>query len=156
MIPVNPGFQEDGMTDKYDNIIDLPHHVSKKHPQLGRDSYAAQFSPFAALTGYEDIVSETARATDEKTELDDDAKLRLSNKLKILLDHLDENPVISVTYFLPDKRKSGGRYVTADGIIKKYDDYEKIIYMTNGTVIRLDDLYEISAQIITEYLPEEF
>lgn len=83
-------------------------------------------------------------------------KFRLSNKLKIVLDHLDENPVISVTYFLPDKRKSGGRYVTVDTTIKKYDDYEKIIYTAEGTVIRLDDLYEISAQIITEYLPEEF
>ena len=143
-------------TDKYSEIINLPHHVSKKHPQLGRDSYAAQFSPFAALTGYEDIVSETARATDEKTELDDDAKLRLSNKLSIAIDHLDEDPVVSVTYFLPDKKKSGGKYVTVDGTIKKYDDYKKMIYMTDGTVIRLDDLYEIKGKIITEYLPEEF
>ena len=144
------------MTDKYDEIINLPHHVSKTHPQLGRDSYAAQFSPFAALTGYEDIVSDVARATDEKTELDDDAKLRLSNKLKIVLDRLDENPVISVTYFKPDKKKSGGRYVTTDGTVKKYDYYEKTIYMTNGTVIRLDDLYEIKGKIITEYFTEEY
>ncbi len=144
------------MTDKYDKIINLSHHVSKKHPPLGVDSYAAQFSPFAALTGYEDIVFETARATDEKTELDDDAKLRLSNKLRTVLDHLDEDPVISVTYFLQDEKKSGGRYVTADKTIKKYDNYEKMIYMTDGTVIRLDDLYEIEGNIITEYLSAEF
>ena len=144
------------MEDKYNNILNLPHHVSKKHLPLGRDSYAAQFSPFAALSGYEDVVSDAARATDEKTELDDDAKLRLSNKLRIVLDHLDENPVVSVTYFLPDKKKSGGRYVTFDGIIKKYDNYEKIIYMTNKKTIRLDDLYEIKGKIITESLTEEF
>ena len=144
------------MNDKYSNIINLPHHVSERHPPLGRDSYAAQFSPFAALSGYEDVVSDAARATDEKTELDDDAKLRLSNKLRIVLDHLDENPVVTVTYFQPDKKKSGGRYVTFDGIIKKYDNYEKIIYMTNKKTIRLDDLYEIKGNIITEYLPEEF
>ena len=142
-------------TNKYEDIIHLQHPASANHPQMPIEDRAAQFSPFAALAGYEDIVSETVRATDEKTELDDDAKLRLSNKLKIVFDHLDENPVISVTYFLPDKRKSGGRYVTVDGAIKKYDDYEKIIYMTDGTVIRLDDLYEISAEIITEYLSEE-
>lgn len=89
-------------------------------------------------------------------ELDDDAKLRLSNKLRIVLDHLDENPVVTVTYFQPDKKKSGGRYVSFDGIIKKYDNYEKIIYMTNKKTIRLDDLYEIKGKIITEYLTEEF
>ena len=101
-------------------------------------------------------MSSAARATDEKTELDDDAKLRLSNKLSIVIDHIDENPAISVTYFLPDKKKSGGRYVTVDGTIKKYDDYEKMIYMTGGTTVRLDDLYEIKGEIITGYLPEEF
>jgi len=143
------------MTDKYEKIINLPHHVSKKHPPLSRDSCAAQFSPFAALTGYEEIVSDAARATDEKTELDDDAKLRLSGKLQIVLDHIDEDPVVSVTYFLPDKKKSGGRYVTVDGTVKKYDNYEKMIYMTNGTVIRLNDLYEIKGKIITEYFTEE-
>ena len=141
--------------DKYEKIINLPHHVSKKHPPLDSDSYAAQFSPFAALTGYEDIVSETSRATDEKTELDDDAKLRLSRKLQIVLDHIEENPVISVTYFVQDKRKAGGKYVTVDGTIKKYDNYEKMIYMTDGTKIRLYDLYEINGKIINEYFSEE-
>ena len=140
------------MTNKYDEIINLPHHISKKHPQLGVDSYAAQFSPFAALTGYEEIVSETSRATEEKTELDNDAKLRLSEKLSVVLENSDKAPVVTITYFVPDKKKTGGKYTVIEGTVKKYDAYEKTILLSDGTKIQLDDLYDISGDILPDEL----
>ena len=139
------------MTNKYDEIINLPHHISKKHPPLGRDSYAAQFSPFAALTGYDDVVSEAARVTEEKTELDEDAKLRISNRLSFILDHIDKDPGVTITHFLPDARKSGGKYVKSVGKIKKYDGYEKIIYMESGTKIKLENVFDINSELLTKY-----
>ena len=141
---------------KYDHIKNLPHHVSKKHPQLSRDSYAAQFSPFAALTGYEEIVAETARVTNEKMELDDDTKLRISNRLNVVFDHLDEEPVISITYFQPDKKKAGGEYVTVTGTVKTFDEIDRFILMTDGKKIPADDLFDVRGEIIDEYLPEDF
>ena len=141
--------------NKYDDIINLPHHVSERHPQLGRDSYAAQFSPFAALTGYDGIVEEIARVTDERIELDDDSKDRISYKLGIVLDHLDDKPEVTVTYFLPDKKKDGGKYVTATGIITAFDRYERIIQLSDGPRIPVDDLLDIQGKIISRYLPEE-
>lgn len=141
--------------NKYDDIINLPHHVSERHPQLGRDSYAAQFSPFAALTGYDGIVEEIARVTDERIELDDDSKDRISYKLGIVLGHLDDEPEITATYFLPDKKKDGGSYVTVTGIIKAFDGYERIIQLSDGPRIPVDDLLDIQGKIISRYLPEE-
>lgn len=102
---------------KYDKIKNHPHHISQRHPQLNRASYAARFSPFAALTGYDDIVKEVARSTNEKYDLDEDAKLRLSNRLSVVFDHLDEEPEISLTYFEPDRKKAGGEYVTVTGTV---------------------------------------
>lgn len=142
-------------TNKYDDIINLPHHVSERHPQLSKDSYAAQFSPFAALTGYDGIVEEIARVTDERIELDDDSKDRISYKLGIVLDHLDDQPELTVTYFLPDKKKDGGKYVTATGIITDFDRYERIIQLSDGPRIPVDDLLDIQGKIISRYLPEE-
>ncbi|MBO7375791.1 MAG: hypothetical protein J6V01_01705 [Clostridia bacterium] len=139
---------------KYDGIIDLPHHVSERHPQLGKDSYAAQFSPFAALTGYEGVIEETARATDERPVLDDEAKERLSARLSVLLAHLDEAPVVSVTCFVPDKKKSGGSFATLTGRIKSYSQTERIIIMSGGERIPLDNVYEIRGEIIDRYLAD--
>ena len=135
--------------NKYDDIINLPHHVSERHPQLSKDSYAAQFSPFAALTGYDGIVEEIARVTDERIELDDDSKDRISHKLGIVLDHLDDELEITVIYFLPDKKKDGGKYVTATGIIKAFDRYERIIQLSDGPRIPVDDLLDIQGKIIS-------
>lgn len=104
--------------NKYDDIINLPHHVSERHPQLSKDSYAAQFSPFAALTGYDGIVEEIARVTDERIVLDDDSKDRISYKLGIVLGHLDDEPEITATYFLPDKKKDGGTLATEQASLK--------------------------------------
>ena len=133
------------MTDKgiYDDIIELPHHVSKRHPPLGRESYAAQFSPFAALTGYEGIVAESARSTEKRIELDDDAKERISGELSFILSRPDERIRTSVTYFLPDERKEGGEYVTVAGTVESFDGIERTIRMSDGTVIRLDDVTDL-------------
>ena len=139
---------------KYDGIIDLPHHVSERHPQLGKDSYAAQFSPFAALTGYEGVIEETARATDERPVLDDEAKERLSARLSVLLAHLDEAPVVSVTCFIPDKKKSGGSCATLTGRIKSYSETGRMIITDDGQKIPLDDVYEIRGDIIDRYLSD--
>ena len=136
---------------KYDDIIHLPHHVSQRHPQLGRDSYAAQFSPFAALTGYEGIVEETARFTEEKGELTEEAKWRLSDKLILLLDRLEEEPEVSVTYFLPDRKKHGGEYVTVTGTLRKYDDLNRILHMTDGTLIPVSDIFDIRGDLFNRY-----
>ena len=97
---------------KYDIIKNHPNHVSQRHPQLSKASYAARFSPFAALTGYDDIVNEAARSTDEKYDLDDDARLRLSNRLSVVFDHPDEEPEISITYFI--LIGSAGKYIYRD------------------------------------------
>ena len=141
--------------NKYYDIINRPHHVSDRHPPLSRASYAAQFSPFAALSGYDSIVSETARITDEKPDLDDDAGERLSRKLAVVLRHIADKPTITVTYFLPDQKKDGGKVVTAKGTVKRFDELERVIFMADGEKIAVGSLLEISGEIIEASLPEE-
>lgn len=141
---------------KYDKIKNHPRHVSQRHPQLSRASYAARFSPFAALTGYDDIVKEVARSTNEKYDLDEDAKLRLSNRLSVVLEHLEEKPEVSITYFEPDRKKTGGEYITVTGTVKNFDEIDRIIVMTDGKKIPVDELLDVKAKIIDEYLPEDF
>ena len=96
--------------EKYKDIINLPHHVSKKHPQMSLESRTAQFAPFAALTGYDDEVRETARITNERIEIDDEAKNIIDNKIQMILDQLLERPTVKIAYFVPDGKKKGGRY----------------------------------------------
>ena len=132
---------------KYDNIINLPHHVSKKHPQLSKASYAAQFSPFAALSGYDGIVSEVARFTDEHVELGDTEMDILSAKIQIIGDHIKEHPKIELTYFVKDKKKSGGAYLQKTARIKRVDDMERIMYFTDGTNLPIDDITDMQGEI---------
>ena len=122
----------------YDNIIRLPHHVSSKHMHMTRADRAAQFAPFAALSGYGDEIDETARLTDHKIELSDDEKELLDVKLRMLNDGLCKNAAI--TYFIPDGRKSGGCYRTETGVISRIDEFERIVIMQNGVKIRIDDI----------------
>ncbi len=112
---------------KYDDIIHLPHHVSEKHPPMSRESRAAQFGSFAALTGYDDAVRETARLTDEPIIQEDEQIDRLNRKLLILAARLSEEPVAAFTYFEPDKRKAGGAYRSAAGIVRRIDGFEGIV-----------------------------
>lgn len=131
------------MTDNYNDIINLPHHVSPTRPQMSMMDRAAQFSPFAALTGYDAAIKETGRLTDEKIELGEEELSILNMKYQLLVDSLDEEPEVNITYFKPDDRKAGGAYLTASGTVKKIDDFERIIFMKNGTKIPMDDVLSI-------------
>lgn len=129
---------------KYDDIIGLPHPVSTKHPQMARADRAAQFSPFAALTGYNDAISETQRLTKTRRELDENKKAELDEKLSVLAAQLNERPVVRITYFKEDEKKEGGAYITVEGIVKKMKEYEKILQMEDGTQIPMQDVIELA------------
>ena len=131
----------------YEDIVDLPHHVSKKHPQPTMADRAARFAPFAAITGYEEMVLEEARVTDERIEMDESSKAALNEKLNMILEFLDEQPEVSITYFEPDKRKAGGAYVTVTGTVKRIDEYEHLVIMTDGKKINIDDIYNLQSEL---------
>ena len=139
------------MNDKYDHqydgIINLPHHVSATRPQMSMTNRAAQFSPFAALTGYDAVIRETGRLTNRRIELSEDRRADLDRKQQLLLDSLSDHPEVSVTYFIPDERKAGGAYVTVTGIVKKLDDYQRIMALTDGTMIPLDEIVELESDL---------
>ncbi|MEG0305116.1 MAG: hypothetical protein RR635_05430 [Oscillospiraceae bacterium] len=134
--------------NNYDDIINLPHHVSTAHPQMSILDRAAQFSPFAALTGYDDAVKETARLTDTKIELDEYEKTILNERLRLVTDCIEEYPEITITYYKPDSRKNGGAYITVTSCVKKIDDFEKTVYMTDGMVISIEEIFEIEGDLI--------
>ena len=124
----------------YDDIINLPHPESARHPRMSMAARAAQFSPFAALVGHGDAIHETARITDQKMELTEEEKAILDEKLRLLLDTGGE---AVFTYFRPDEKKDGGAYVTAAGSIKKLDLRSRRVILTGGAVIPLEDILEI-------------
>ena len=127
----------------YDDIIDLPHHVSSTRPRMPMLDRAAQFQPFRALTGYEDAVRETARLTDRRMELTEEEKARLDAALQRLMDSISSRPQVSVTWFQPDKRKAGGAYVTTTGRLKKIDDLEGVLILLGGERIVIEDILDI-------------
>lgn len=133
-------------THKYDDIINLPHHVSATREKMPISDRAAQFSPFAALTGYDAAIKETARLTDERIELDESRKTILNEQLQIVMERIQERPEITVTYFLPDEKKVGGAYANVTGCIKKIDEYERTVIMIDGTKIPIDQIYEITGE----------
>ena len=130
---------------KYDDIIHLPHYRSKKHAPMPLIDRAAQFSPFAALTGHDAAIKETARLTDRKIELDEYEIAAIDEKLQMIKMQLDSKQVseITVTYFQPDVRKEGGEYVTVTDKVKKMDEYVKCLIMHEGTRILVEDIIEI-------------
>ena len=128
---------------KYDDIIDLPHHVSSTHPHMPMSDRAAQFMPFRALSGYEDAVHETARLTDEKIELTEDEKAILDMRLQKLVDEISSQPKVTLTYFQPDKKKTGGAYVCVTGQLKKIDDFEGALILMGGERILIEDILDI-------------
>ena len=131
----------------YEDIVDLPHHVSRKHPQPTVADRAARFAPFAAITGYEEMVLEEARVTDDRIEMDESSKAALNEKLNMILEFIDEQPEVSITYFEPDKRKAGGAYVTVTGTVKRIDEYEHLVIMTDGKKINIDDIYNLQGEL---------
>lgn len=131
----------------YEDIVDLPHHISKKHPQPTMADRAARFAPFAAITGYEEMVLEEARVTDERIEMDESTKAALNEKLNMILEFVDEQPEVSITYFEPDMRKAGGAYITVIGTVKRIDEYEHLVIMTDGKKINIDDIYNLQSEL---------
>lgn len=129
---------------QYDDIIHLPHHVSSTRPQMSMMDRAAQFSPFAALVGYDAAIKETARLTDQKIELDDCAKEEINDKIQLITEHLSEDFEVVITYFQPDSRKARGAYVDAAGLVKKVDEYERLILFRDGKKIPIDNVLDIS------------
>ena len=129
--------------DPYEDIINLPHHVSPKRPQMSMQDRAAQFSPFAALTGYEDAIKETGRLTDVKIELSDEDRELLDQKQQYLQEHKGDRPEITITYFVPDEKKSGGAYISISGRMKRVDEYARQFVLTDGKKIPLDDIIDI-------------
>ena len=133
------------MSGKYDSIIELPHHVSQKRPQMSMHDRAAQFSPFAALTGYDEAVHETARLTDSKIELSEEELQALNMKYNALIEQLDEQPEVKFLYFVPDEKKTGGSYVTVTGIVRKVDKFKRVIILQSGETIQMDNVIDISS-----------
>ena len=128
---------------RYDDMIDLPHHTSKKHPRMPLLDRAAQFAPFAALTGHEAAIKETARLTEDEIELDENRKELLDLRLQQLQEHLSEQRSVTVTYFKPDEKKAGGAYETVTGVVKKVDAYAGKLVFADGQEVELNRIVEL-------------
>ena len=139
--------------EKYKDIINLPHKQSSKRPHMSLQDRAAQFAPFAALVGYDDAIKETGRLTDERIEMSEENLAVLNAQYQILVDHLDEEPEVTITYFVPDIYKTGGSYITKTGVVKKLDAYERLITMTDGAKIQMDDVLTLEGDIFSAAEP---
>ena len=135
------------MSGPYDNIINLPHPTSKRHPRMSLHDRAAQFSPFAALSGHAAALAETTRLTDRKIELDEDTRAELDRRQAVLLEHMDERPELTVTWFQRDEKKDGGAYLTTTGRLKKLRELERSLVLTDGTEIPLEDVVTLESDI---------
>ena len=135
------------MSGPYDDIINLPHPTSKRHPRMPIRDRAAIFSPFAALSGHGAAIAETARLTERRMELDEDSRAELDRKQAVLLEHMDEQPELTVTWFQPDERKDGGAYLTATGRLKKLRELERLLVLADGAEIPLEDVVALESDI---------
>ena len=138
------------MSGKYDDIIHLPHHVSQTHPQMPMHDRAAQFSPFAALTGYGAVIRETGRLTETRPELDEDAKGELDRRIALLSTLLESRPLVTLTYFQPDARKEGGACLTITGVVRKIDEYHHLLVMENSPQVPVRDLLSLESEWLGE------
>lgn len=134
------------MSGRYDDIIDLPHPVSQRHPQMPLADRAAQFSPFAALTGLDAALQETARLTDQRITLDEYEQAELDKTLQALREAAPQHPAVEITYFQSDARKAGGQYVTSVGHVKRIAEYEQQLILTEGTSIPLTEIIAAAMQ----------
>ena len=132
---------------QYDDIINMEHHKSKKHPPMSLYARSSQFAPFAALTGYEDAVTETAREVENRIEIDDELKNILDGKIQILIEQIKNKPEIIFTYFVPDVKKDGGTYISITGIVKKINLYSQNIILEDKTEIPISEIIDISGEI---------
>ena len=136
---------------RYDDIINLPHHVSKIRKPMPMINRAAQFAPFAALTGHDEAITETARQTTPKRILSSDEQEILSKRLAYAIGHVGERPNLTFTYFIPDTQKEGGRYVSTSGILRAHADFEKKIALEDGTVILIETIISISGDMLDKF-----
>ena len=136
------------MTRRYDDIITLPHPCSAKHRPMERIGRAAQFAPFAALSGYDDAVRETARLTDRQLEMDEEGLSLMDEKLHALLEIIRDQPQITITFFEPDRQKAGGAYLSVTGRIRRVDEINRQLILTDRTVIAMDAICEIDCALI--------
>ena len=134
--------------DNYEDIINLPHYEPKNHPRMSNYNRAAQFAPFAALTGYEEQVKETARLTDKRVEIDEGLRNLINSKLRIIDRNIKSKPEVTITYFVKDKKKNGGCYTTITGNVKKVDSIEEIIVLSDKTKINMKDILTITGEIL--------
>ena len=133
----------------YDDIIHLPRPVSPRRKPMSALARAAQFAPFAALTGYEAAILETGRLTDMRIELDESRKAVLNEKLRLLMLHLRDKPEVTITYFEPDLKKSGGAYLSVTGYVRKVDEYSRTVSLEDGTAVLIDQIFGIDSPLIT-------
>lgn len=136
---------------RYDDVINRQHPTSKKHPRMSNMNRAAQFAPFAALTGYEESIEETARLTDRRIELSEYEIEELNTKLSFIQEHIKERPEVTITYFQPDERKEGGKYITVTGKVRRIDDVYKVLIFEGEKIIKIDTVLKI---IIRNYCPK--
>lgn len=136
-------------TSRYSDIMHLSHHNSEKHPRMSMSDRAAQFSPFAALRSFGSAVSEAARLTEERHDTNEDWKEMLNSRLCVIQEHISEHPEITVIYFIPDERKSGGAYISFTGRVKKLDTIKNMIVFSDKTEIHFDDISDISGQLFS-------
>ncbi|MBQ7140921.1 MAG: hypothetical protein IJO32_05400 [Bacilli bacterium] len=129
--------------DKYDDIINLPHYEPKYHPRMSKYKRSAQFAPFAALVGYDEQVQECSRLTDKRLEIDDELKEKINNKLNKINELIKNSPEVEITYFIPDEKKDGGKYITEIGNVKRIDYINRFIKLTDNKKIILDDVIDI-------------
>ena len=134
--------------DNYEDIINLPHYEPKYHPRMSKHNRAAQFAPFAALTGYEEQVKETARLTDKRVEIDEGLRNLINSKLQIIDRNIKSKPEVTITYFVKDKKKNGGCYITITDKVKKVDSIEEIIVLSDKTKINMKDILTITGEIL--------
>lgn len=135
------------MPGKYDDIINCPHHVSEKRAPMPMASRAAQFSPFAALTGYDAAIEETGRLTEGWIDLDESSVEALNEKLLRIRQAMDAGPEVTVVYFRPDERKSGGAYISVTGVVKKLDSVDQSLLLEDGTLIFFENIYALTGEL---------
>ncbi len=140
------------MGDRYDDIINLPHPTSKKHPRMSMTQRAAQFAPFAAVHGHSEAVHEANRITMSKIELGDDEQAILDMKQNYLMEHGKARPDVMIVYFLPDQSKAGGSYITKQGYFKYFDAHLQRIILTDNSSIPIGDIVDIKSSIFKNML----
>ncbi|NLK71189.1 MAG: hypothetical protein GX286_07140 [Clostridiales bacterium] len=135
--------------ENYNDIINLPHHKSSTRPHMSNRDRAAQFAPFAALTGHDSAIKETARLTDDFIEISEDKMTALSAKMQMIIENILETPEVEFTYFAPDENKLGGAYISKMGNVRRVDEYDRVVIFTDGVKIPIDSIIDINGEFFS-------